>query len=859
MPNLNTYGYQDIDHAPGAGFIGEGTPYITLSFTAEGDIPFGSPVVEGVNPATCVRGAMGLRGIHPEKFLGVAVRDNAAPQAGDDKYVEGDEVTVLMAGVVYLRNVDTTAAVAGNNVGITTGGMASFTSDTASNLILVGAIWLDDVEEDEIGRAEFINTAQGRTAPIGGTGTPTAPRTLTATASSSSQIDLAWLVPTDNGDSAISGYRIWRSENGLSFYVLVSDTGDTNLIYDDTGLSPGSQHWYRVAAINAQGVGLFSNDADDTTDTTAPSAPRNVIATAVSDTEIRVDWETPATDGADPITGYRVERSTDGTTYTTLTTVGVALTHTDTGLTQQTRYYYRVVAINSTGDSTESAPADTTTLRTPVVPTAPTGLMATASGPNAIVLSWTAPSDDGGRPITGYQIESSDDNSVWADLVANTGTQDVRYVDNTVTPTSTRYYRVYAINVVGTGPVSNEANATTPAVPMIPEAPENLTATAVSSSQIDLAWDAPNSNGGSAITGYRIDISSDGVAYTTLVDTQVARSYNHTGLPPNTRVHYRVYALNAIGTSAMPDSADATTAIGVPGAPQNLTATPNGQNRIDLTWDAPVDTGGATITGYRVDGSDDGVSFTTLSANNVDTSYSNTGLMASQTRYYRVYSINSAHTSTAYAEANATTSAIRLPSVPQTFTATAVSDTQIDLVWTAPSDLGGTGITVVYFIERSDDPNGPFAGIANQTSLAYSDMSLMEGTRYYYRVYARNSAGDGPAATADAETNYVVAQYVSLKATSDFVEADFLDPLGVAFARGSNTATAPILAGDAYMGLARRASLPAPSYLDINRQNFNQFGGLTAVQTTVSISGEDYNVWYTTHALALSGVFVEFR
>ena len=53
---------------------------------------------------------------------------------------------------------------------------------------------------------------------------------------------------------------------------------------------------------------------------------------------------------------------------------------------------------------------------------APTGLTATAVGPNRIDLSWTAPTDDGGSAITGYRIESSADGSTgWTDLVADTG------------------------------------------------------------------------------------------------------------------------------------------------------------------------------------------------------------------------------------------------------------------------------------------------------------------------------------------------------------------------------------------------------------------------------------------------------
>ena len=94
-------------------------------------------------------------------------------------------------------------------------------------------------------------------------------------------------------------------------------------------------------------------------------------------------------------------------------------------------------------------------------------------------------------------------------------------------------------------------------------APTGLTATAVGRDRIDLSWTAPTDDGGSVITGYRIESSADGSAgWTDLVaDTgSDATIYSHTGLMPNTTRHYRVSAINGEGASDPSDTANATTA-----------------------------------------------------------------------------------------------------------------------------------------------------------------------------------------------------------------------------------------------------------------------------------------------------------
>ena len=103
---------------------------------------------------------------------------------------------------------------------------------------------------------------------------PDPPTGLTATATSPTQIDLAWTAPAYNGGAEISGYRIEVSETGQNWVNLVANTGSTATSYAHTGLLPGSQRFYRVSAINVAGTGEPSNVASAATDDPVARAGR---------------------------------------------------------------------------------------------------------------------------------------------------------------------------------------------------------------------------------------------------------------------------------------------------------------------------------------------------------------------------------------------------------------------------------------------------------------------------------------------------------------------------------------------------------------------------------------------------------
>src|SRR5437870_26908 len=204
-----------------------------------------------------------------------------------------------------------------------------------------------------------------------------------------------------------------------------------------------------------------------------------------------------------------VRSTAGGTTWTNVisSSGSTSTTYSDVGLAHSTSYTYRVSAINSIGTGSPSSTASAATFA--VAPSPPTGLTATSVSSSQINLSWTAPSDNGGSAVNGYEIETcTHGGTTWTTLVANAGTTAPPSSPTRRSSDLSYTYRVSAINSIGTSSPSSTASATTLAV--VPSPPTGLTATAATSSQINLSWTAPSDNGGSVIAGYMIERSTNG-------------------------------------------------------------------------------------------------------------------------------------------------------------------------------------------------------------------------------------------------------------------------------------------------------------------------------------------------------------
>ena len=221
---------------------------------------------------------------------------------------------------------------------------------------------------------------------------PTVPTGLAVSPISTSQINLSWTASTD--DVGVTGYGVFR--NGSE----IATTSATS--YSDTGLTAATLYSYGLNAFDAAGnLSTQSTSVSTTTlsgDTTAPSVPTGLVATAVSASQINLSW-TASTDNV-AVSGYNVYR--DGVKVGTT----AATSFSDTGLSASTNHVYTIAAYDAANNvSAQSSSSSATTFASSSdtsAPSVPSGLTASAASASQINLSWSASTDTVG--VTGYNV-----------------------------------------------------------------------------------------------------------------------------------------------------------------------------------------------------------------------------------------------------------------------------------------------------------------------------------------------------------------------------------------------------------------------------------------------------------------------
>jgi titin len=442
-------------------------------------------------------------------------------------------------------------------------------------------------------------------------------------------------------------------------------------------------------------------------------APTNLTATAVSSNKINLSW----TDNATAETAYKIERSTDGVSFTQIAILPANYTaYPNQNLPAATTYHYRVRA---SGTGVQSPYSNVAVASTQPAPATPTNLVATAASSSRINLTWT----DNAINEIGFKIERSFDGTTYAQ-VGTIGANMRSFTHLNLTSSTLHFYRVRAYDGPNHSAFSNVASAVTQAALL---APSNLAATTVSSSQINLTWTDNAVNE----TGFKLERSTDGVNFTqsnTLSKNAV--KFSVTGLLASTTYHFRLRAYEGPNHSPYSNIPSATTTP-APAAPSNLTATAVSSNRINLTWtDNPTNEGG-----FKLERSTNGVNFSQIVSLAANTnSYANTGLTSSTTYHYRIRAYEGPNYSAFANVASATTQAT--PAAPSNLAATAVSSSKINLTWTdnASTETG-------FKIERSTDGTN-FTQIASllANSTSFQAGNLNASTTYHFRVRAY----DGP-------------------------------------------------------------------------------------------------------------------
>ncbi len=275
-----------------------------------------------------------------------------------------------------------------------------------------------------------------------------------------------------------------------------------------------------------------------------------------------------------------------------------------------------------------------------------------------------------------------------------------------------------------------------------PSAPQNLVASP-GDGQVTLDWQPPVSNGGTAITNYRVyrGTSSGSNSYQVKLGNVI--TYTDTGVINGVTYYYNVTAINSVGESASSIEVTATPQAGpsAPSAPQNFVATA-GDAKVTLNWQPPVSNGGVVITNYKIyKGTTSGSTTFQIKIGNV-TTYTNTGLINGVTYYYNVTGVNSVGEGPTSLEVSVTPqTGLSVSSEPQNLIATP-GDGQVTLNWQEPASDGGSTI-MNYMIYRGTSSGGEALIATIGNVLVYADTGITNGQTYYYKVSAVNGVGEG--------------------------------------------------------------------------------------------------------------------
>lgn len=326
--------------------------------------------------------------------------------------------------------------------------------------------------------------------------------------------------------------------SGTNWYTANFNSSFTgmNLSWKGFSLALSGDGQYSAADI---GYEILYQSRQGANKMSAPSAVAGNLQATLS-------WSAPTVNSA-TISDYEIQQSTDGgTTWSAgiAHTASTSTTRTITSLTNGTSYTYRIAAITEWGRARFS---DSVTVIPATTPGAPTSVVG-VRGNQSVDLTWTAPVSNGGHAISDYTIEYRAGSGSW-NTFAHSASSATSITVTGLTNGTSYTFRVSSVTDMGSSAASTVSGSVTPLG--TPAAPTSFSAT-YGNTNSALTWTAPSDNGGSVITDYTIEYSSNGgSSWSTFSHSaSTATSITITGLTNGVAYSYRVSAVNAIGTGA---------------------------------------------------------------------------------------------------------------------------------------------------------------------------------------------------------------------------------------------------------------------------------------------------------------------
>ena len=545
---------------------------------------------------------------------------------------------------------------------------------------------------------------------------PAVPSGVTVTTVSTSSLRVTW-----NAAEGATFYNVYRANNPTGPFLPIERLFAT--IFTDTALTAATTYYYRVSAQNDHGESGISSPVSGTTGSCPmPATPTNVTAEAMSPVRIRITWDSiPAANF------YRIFRRTDTNASWNPLDTTANRTYMNAGLSPDTRYEYRIAAVNNCGESEMSAMVWARTPDCPK-PAAPTNVTATTRSATSIEISW----DEVNTAVTYKIYRSTRSTGEYTPIGSTMGRSSTTFLDSGLEPTTIYYYRVTSESECDESAMSNYDLASTGCMTRPTEAPDSVWAETQSATSIRVSW-RPVS-GATQYNIYTATSRNGTFSYNANVPAP-STSINLIGRAPSTTYYFRITAVNDCGESELSGSIASVTTedcnLPIPSRPTGVTATTQSSNTIQITWNAA--NGAATYDVYR---STERYSyFWTVGRRITGTSFTDTTGSPSTTYFYAVMPVNECGGSPENLDGDNIVSATTMceSPIPVNVTATARSSSSIEISWSAVPDAGS------YSVYRATSATGTFTLLDRTSNNSFVNTGLSSLTTYFYRVTAKTA------------------------------------------------------------------------------------------------------------------------
>uniref|UniRef100_A0A672P2R7 Titin n=1 Tax=Sinocyclocheilus grahami TaxID=75366 RepID=A0A672P2R7_SINGR len=591
---------------------------------------------------------------------------------------------------------------------------------------------------------------------------------------SKNAITIQWTKPEYDGGFKITGYTVEKRDLSAGRWMRANFTNIIETTFTISGLTQDESYEFRVLARNS--AGAVSNPSDPSDPIISkladggqytlllknpggektvqvnicvldkPGPPEGSISiTGVTSEHCCLSWKPPKQDGGSKITHYIVERrETSRLLWTVVEPKVQALNLKIMKLLEGNEYIFRVFPVNKFGVG-EPLQSSAVVIKNPFTPPdAAKGVEVSNVKKDSMVITWEAPTNDGGTPITGYIIEKHDKEGIrWTRCNMKTVT-NLTFKVNGLLETHRYEFRVSAENAAGVSEASSATVFYKALDPVFkPGPPLNPKVLDMTKSSVVLAWGKPIYDGGCEIQGYIVEAFADEWTMCTPPAGVKLTRFNVENLKEKQEYKFRVCAVNKVGVGEHADVAG-------PILPEDKTEEPDLDIDAEFRKLVRIKAGGSLRMFIPFKGrptpqikweKDGGQIKETAQT---ETTSSHTSLVIDKVNRadsgkYTVTAENSAGTKSE----TIIVKVLDTPSAPINFKVKEITKESVTLTWEPPSLDGGAKIKN-YIVEKRESTRKTFSAVVtNCHKLSWKVEPLQEGCSYYFRVLAENEHGIG--------------------------------------------------------------------------------------------------------------------